>query len=280
MNLEGRDIEQGAIRPQRRKTLGGLIGKFFTGKSHLFKPQWTKELERNNTLIAEMVRSEVQRVIDAAQGTNTAHYRSILLASHTIALRESAEFAQQFMPTAETFANPHDTLRHALSLAPSGGLALEFGVYSGTTLGIIAHDRQSKGQIYGFDSFKGLPENWRSGIPKGAFATDHIPQVKGAELVIGWFHETLPGFLERTPGIVDFLHVDCDIYSSTKTVFDLVGPRLRPGSIVVFDDFFNYPSWQQHEYKAWHEFLDSSGLRCSYEAYTNNNEQVVARIIG
>jgi len=53
---------------------------------------------------------------------------------------------------------------------------------------------------------------------------------------------------------------------------------LRVGSVVIFDEFFNYPGWRAHEYRAWEEFLAESGVEAVYEAYTSNNEQVVARL--
>lgn len=274
MDAKGQNMndEVSKTSPPRRGVVESLLEGLFTG----YKDQFVALLRKEMSQIA---RAEADRVIEVVRGSDVDRYRSILLASHTLALQESAQFAQQHMPKAATFGHQHDTLRHALSLAPSGGMTLEFGVFTGTTLRIIAEARKGKGPVYGFDSFEGLPENWRSGIPKGTFAVDQLPQVDGAELVVGWYDASLPKFLESHEGVVDFLHVDCDIYSSTKTVFDLVGPRLRPGSIVLFDEFFNYPSWQQHEYKAWTEFLEHSGHRCVYESYTNNNEQVVARIV-
>lgn len=246
--------------------------KLFDG----YRDQFVELLRREMT---EIARAEAERVIGVIRGFETDRYRSIMHATHAQSVAESAEFATQHMSNAATFHHPHETLRHALSLAPSGGMTLEFGVFTGSTLRLIAEARRGKGGVYGFDSFEGLPESWRTGFPTGAFALNELPQVEGAELIKGWFDQSLPGFLEAHPGPVDFLHVDCDLYSSSKTVFDLVGPRLRPGSIVMFDEFFNYPSWKQHEYKAWHEFLEQTGFKCTYECYTVNNEQVAARLV-
>jgi hypothetical protein len=74
------------------------------------------------------------------------------------------------------------------------------------------------------------------------------------------------------------MHVDCDLYSSTRTVLDLTGDRLAPDAVLVFDEFFNYPGWRQHEFRAWTEFLASSGRSVEYLAYTGNHEQVVVRL--
>jgi hypothetical protein len=49
--------------------------------------------------------------------------------------------------------------------------------------------------------------------------------------------------------------------------------------VVVFDEFFNFPGWEEHEFRAWQEHLERTGARIVYEAYTSNNEQVVARVL-
>jgi hypothetical protein len=134
--------------------------------------------------------------------------------------------------------------------------------------------------VYGFDSFEGLPEAWRSGFPAGAFDLDQLPDVPGAELVVGWFDDTVPGFLAEHPGPVSFLHLDADLYSSTRTVLDLVGPRLQPGSIVLFDEYFNYLGWEEHEHRAWREYVARTGTRFEYLGYTIDNEQVIVRVTG
>jgi len=206
--------------------------------------------------------------------------RDLAAAAERAAAASSAEFAQAAMPTVPTFPDLQATLEYGLKLAPPDGLALEFGVWSGTTLKVIAEARGGAG-VHGFDSFEGLPEGWRTGFPAGAFSTGETPDVPGAELVIGWFSDTLPKFLAEHDGEpVAFVHVDCDLYSSTVTVLEHVGPRLLPGSVLVFDEYFNYPGWQQHEHRAWYEYVQRTGLQFSYEGYTVDHEQVVVRVTG
>ena len=172
---------------------------------------------------------------------------------------------------------PRETLAHALSHAPTGGMALEFGVYTGGTLTALAAHR-GDGRVWGFDSFQGQPELWRAGFRTGAFDVEALPEVPGAELVVGLFDDTLSGFLAAHPGPVDFLHVDSDLYSSAVTVLDQVGPRLRPGSIVLFDEFLNFPEWEEHEARAWWEYTAKHDVRYSYVCYTLDNEQVAVRV--
>src|SRR3954462_15437518 len=241
--------------------------------------------------LARVVRTEVERIVVERTATDVQRAvtelqravwevefrarRDLLAAGERAAALSSARFAHRVMPTAREFHDPVSTLVYALEIAPQGGMALEFGVFEGRSLAVIADARKGR-EVYGFDSFQGLPEDYRPHVRQGAFAVDRLPQVEGAELVVGWFDDTLPGFLETHPGPVDFLHVDGDLYSSAVTVLDLVGPRLQPGSIVIFDEFFNYPGWQKHEFRAWEEYLARTGTEVTYEAYTSNNEQVVA----
>jgi predicted O-methyltransferase YrrM len=224
--------------------------------------------------MGELVRSTAERIIDHTRALEIRSRRDICYAGDVQAARESAEFARGHLAGARQFDHPHATLEYALSLAPVGGMALEFGVYTGTTLKIIATVRQG-GRVYGFDSFEGLPGHWRAGFAAGKFAAETVPDVPGAELVVGWFDEVLPGFMENHPGPVDFVHIDADLYSSAATVLTLVGPRLREGSVVVFDEFFNYPGWREHEYRAWTEYVERTGIAFRYEAFTFDNEQVV-----
>jgi hypothetical protein len=49
-----------------------------------------------------------------------------------------------------------------------------------------------------------------------------FPDVRiNVQLIKGWFNETLPKFtnLLESDDKIALLHIDCDIYSSTKTVF-------------------------------------------------------------
>ena len=221
----------------------------------------------------------LERVIRAVHDVEFRSRRDLWAAAERAAAASSERFVQDVMPTAHTFDDPIATLEHALSLAAPDGMALEFGVYNGRTLKVITEARKHH-QVFGFDSFQGLPEDWRSNIPAGAFATEQLPEVAGAELVVGWFDDTLPGFLAQHPGPVAFLHLDADLYSSTVTVLQQVGPRLRPGSVIVFDEYFNYPGWEQHEHRAWHEFVAKTGIECRYVAYTHNHEQVAVVVTG
>lgn len=224
----------------------------------------------------QWLQGQIDRILDTMADTDRRDRRDIFQAAEREAARSSARFAYERFPTATTYFDKHATLEHAVNAAPATGLALEFGVYSGTTLEIIAKLRN--GEVYGFDSFEGLPEDWRSTFEAGTFAVDELPRVPGAELIVGWFDDTLPEFLDEHPGQIALLHIDGDLYSSAKTVLDLCGPHLAEGSVVIFDEYFNFPGWEQHEHRAWEEYVARTGTEFTYEAYTADDEQLVVRI--
>jgi hypothetical protein len=145
-------------------------------------------------------------------------------------------------------------LRTVLDLVPSG-TAVEFGVGDGGSTHIIA-DRMP---VVGFDSGEGLPEDWRPEYPKGSLAYG-IPNIENATIVKGWFSDTLPGYDFGALGHIGLVHLDADLYSSTKEALTYIGPYLRPGCYVVFDEFHGYSGSEDHEFRAWKEFADESGI--------------------
>jgi hypothetical protein len=54
---------------------------------------------------------------------------------------------------------------------------------------------------------------------------------------------------------------------------------LLEGTVIVFDEYFNYPGWQQGEFKALAEFIDShERLGYDYIGYIRNGGQVAVRL--
>ena len=147
------------------------------------------------------------------------------------------------------------------------GLFLEFGVFEGESLNFCA-DLSPQNMFVGFDSFEGLPEVWGGKEAKGHFDLNgNLPQVRNnVTLVKGWFDESLPHFLAKNTNDVAFLHIDCDLYLSTKTIFDNLKNKIKIGTIIVFDEYFNYPNWQKHEYKAFQEFVQANNVQYEYLA--------------
>lgn len=171
-----------------------------------------------------------------------------------------------------------DYYLHNLKNVTVDGLWLEFGVWVGTSINLIADIMHYLGKgdktIYGFDSFEGLPEDWVDPITgkmqtegkKGHFNLGgHLPQKKhdNIHFVKGWFENSLPQFLENKDEKLALLHIDSDLYSSAKTIFDNLENRITSGTVIMFDEFYNYDGYEAHEYKAFKEFADKNKI--SYE---------------
>jgi hypothetical protein len=186
------------------------------------------------------------------------------------AARRTYDFVDAEMPNA-MFATDQFSVIEAKKdeMMTLGGQILDLGVYKGGSTRALARIFP-KSTIHGFDSFEGLPDDW-SHVMKGDFgdvqgALPDMPD--NVRLYKGWFDDTLPTWIGgHGSEPISILRVDCDIYSSTKTIFDVLEPLLRPGTWVVFDELIGYYGWEQHEHKAFSEFIDRTGHGYEYIAY-------------
>lgn len=133
--------------------------------------------------------------------------------------------------------------------------------------------------MHGFDSFQGLPEAWGKN-PRGAYSTGgELPAVPdNVRLHAGWYVDTLPRFVADHDGPVRFLHVDCDLYSSTKTVFDTLAERIVPGTVIVFDEYFCTARWREDEHRALQEAVERNSWSHRYLAFNLWSKQAAVLI--
>ena len=196
-----------------------------------------------------------------------------------LALAESVELVRKRMPTAQGVESSREVLSIALSQVMPQGHCLEFGVFKGGTIRFIA-DRLPHRTIHGFDSFQGLPSRWTG----DAFNFDAKGQPSigrpNVQLHAGWFSDTLPPWLANNSGPAAFIHVDSDLYESAKCVLELLEPRIVPGTVIVFDEYFNYPGWTEGEHRAFIELEERAGLTCEYLAYARFQVAVVVTAVG
>jgi predicted O-methyltransferase YrrM len=205
--------------------------------------------------------------------------RNLLFELQVRSRSESADYVQSKMLDAVTLNSNERLLKLCLGKMPSAGAVLEFGVANGDSIRQIA--AAHSGTVYGFDSFYGLPEDWAGhGETKGAFSQGgKQPKVpKNVVLVQGMFQDTIDTWLAAHADPIGFLHIDCDLYSSTCVVLEKLAGRLRAGSVIAFDEYFNYPNWQAHEYKAWQEFVARFGVSYKYIAFTARGGSVAVQI--
>tara|TARA_R110002020_G_scaffold394715_1_gene604739 strand:+ start:32401 stop:33096 length:696 start_codon:yes stop_codon:yes gene_type:complete len=186
------------------------------------------------------------------------------------------------------------------------GLWMEFGVYRGRT--ITATAENTTNIIYGFDSFEGLPEFWDGDNPQGVYSlggdipmgsiagsndenpgmydssptTVIQPWPRNVRLVKGLFSDSLPPFLSAHPEPAAFINIDSDLYSSAKTVLEHLEDRFQNGTILTFDELCDYPTYRDHEIKAFAEFLLKTGYQyeCIIHQDLANYNQACFRISG
>ena len=201
-----------------------------------------------------------------------------------LASEESARYIVENMRAVPNFATDYDLHEWVATTQLDDtllniGQVLEFGVATGRTLNHFARCLPTK-TVYGFDGFDGLPEDWTSRMPKGFFKRSSLPCVRdNCKLVVGWFNETLPNFVKTHQEPVALLHVDCDLYSSAVTVLSELEKQIVPGTVIVFDEYFNYPGWQLDEFKAWQEFVAKHNIKYQYIGYVSKHQKVAVRVL-
>jgi predicted O-methyltransferase YrrM len=194
------------------------------------------------------------------------------------ALKASVDYIEANMPEAMGFKTQRELITYALTQIKEQGHLLELGVFRGGTARFMAK-RIGGRQLHGFDSFEGLPERW-SGFDLGKGALDmrgKLPSVPDNVILHkGWFSDTLPEWSRKNPGPIAFMHIDCDIYSSTVDILRELADQIGPGTVILFDEYFNYPNWENHEYKAWKAFVESRGVTYTYLGFAR--QQVALRV--
>lgn len=226
---------------------------------------------------------------NAAQKQLLGLYTDVIDTDYTakrLASEESARYIVDNMravPNFDTDYDLHDWVGRTQLDADllQEGTILEFGVATGRTLNHFARLLPSH-TVHGFDGFVGLPEDWTSRMRKGFFARSSLPSVRdNCQLWVGWFDATLPGFCKtvQKDKPIALLHVDCDLYSSTVTVLDNLKKNIVPGTVIVFDEYINYPGWQKDEFKAWQEHCKKHKVKYEYIGYVSKHQKVAVRVL-
>ena len=140
------------------------------------------------------------------------------------------------------------------------GLLAEFGVFKGVSIRMIA-DHHPRRRVWGFDSFEGFPADGRKDWKQNFSTGGAMPRVPAnVTLVKGYFDDTLPAFVAENAGAhLALMHIDCDIYSSTRSILTICRPLIRTGTVIVFDELLHYHGFLRNEMAAFWEFLQETG---------------------
>lgn len=114
-----------------------------------------------------------------------------------------------------------------------------------------------KMRFFAFDSFQGLPElshidSLSQDFVKGKFtcseeeflrtiSSQGLP-LDRVSTVAGWFSDTLLPIAREKHNIrkAAIVYIDSDLYESAKIVLNFITPLLVTGSVLIFDDWYNY----------------------------------------
>lgn len=184
---------------------------------------------------------------------------------------------------AESFYTRPHIWHKFLSYMHDKNICLEFGVNSGKSINYMA-DVCPSNTFIGFDSFDGLPEDWTHTAKKGRFKTDFskLTFKKNVKIEKGLFENTLPAFLESNKKHlhrIKFIHIDCDLYSSTSIVLTLLSDVIiKNKPYILFDEMYNYPLYADHEFKAFVEFIESNKITFQILGTNKNHQQTLIKI--
>jgi predicted O-methyltransferase YrrM len=138
------------------------------------------------------------------------------------------------------------------------GNVIEFGVAHGASTRVLRDEldrlRRQQPQIgdrrlFACDSFRGLPERFETLAP-GTFECEP-PRIRGVDLVVGYFDDTLDDALARRVGRVALASLDADLESSTVCALRWLTPLLEPGSLLLFDEFDGDAGAERRAYETW-----------------------------
>jgi hypothetical protein len=255
-----------------RPGIENFIGKVAT----IFADKFASSVQPSQAVKID-VKSFVQELASGSLNADlqqffTWNHRFVALLSekNRRAAVETYDFVDSVMPFAIFNPNQMAVISSKKEeIISANGHILELGVYKGGSTRALAGIFPDQ-IIHGFDSFEGLPDDWSHTL-KGAFGDVKgiLPNMpKNVILYKGWFENTLPIWFEDNKfKQISLLRIDCDIYSSTKTIFTVLKPIIKSGTWIVFDELIGYYGWKAHEYKAFMEFVAETGIEFEYIAF-------------
>jgi hypothetical protein len=183
---------------------------------------------------------------------------------------------------APSFHTRQQMWHHYLRDMGGDDVAAEFGVWHGGSINYMANVRPLNA-FHGFDTFTGLPEDWIRGHPKGHFQVDRAKLKFASNVTVheGLFSATIPQFLTQAErSKITRLHIDCDLGSSTASVLAGLSTEILANKpLILFDEFYNYLGFEDHEFLAFLNFVEHTGVAFEVVGRNVNHQQVLIQIV-
>jgi len=175
----------------------------------------------------------------------------------------------------EVHFNRWSIFDRAVEWAAPNRTLYEFGVWMGESFRYLMRSH-TKG--FGFDTFLGLPEAWRT-VPAGAYTSfGRVPEIDGGEFVVGEFSDTLPSFFTVKRPKAGIMNFDADLYSSTLCALTNAISVIDKETVLIFDEFIVNADWEQDEYRALNEFCAKNNFSYDVLAVSLYTKQMVCKI--
>lgn len=164
------------------------------------------------------------------------------------------------------------------------GAVAQFGVYKGRCARFLSSLLPASRDIFLLDSFEGLPENWIGSWKRGSFylPEKEIPvfREENVRLIKGWFKDTVPELVKELGQPLSMLHLDADLYSSTRDVLDGLSDFIVPGTLLLFDEYFmiSGDEFSDDEHRALHDWCKEYGREVEY-LWRTQWVQVMVRVV-
>lgn len=176
----------------------------------------------------------------------------------------------------EIYQEPFTRVMEYVNLCDVAGDVCEFGTYTGFTATLLASHMRGNKTLHLYDSFEGFPEitsidkyckevedgKWKKGdlrLPQGYVDQlyDSLSAILPGKvnMVKGFYNEETP-----VPDAISLLHIDCDLYASTKIALKICAPKLSDGAVVLFDDFNN--NLASNQFGERRAFLETIANQC------------------
>jgi O-methyltransferase len=126
------------------------------------------------------------------------------------------------------------------------GVLAEVGVFQGASAKLICEAKDSR-ELYLFDTFKGLPDTGAQDAKvfrKGKYAAslssvqEYLDSYPNVQFCPGLFPDSALGLEHLRFSLV---HLDVDLYESTRRSLEFLYPRLSPGGILLSHDYSSEP---------------------------------------